>query len=252
MTERKARIEMIKVCKRLYDREFVTAQDGNVTIKLGENRFLATPSGFCKGDLTESDLVVCDKNGDKIAGKYRVSSEIRIHIEAYNQRPDINAVVHAHPAMATAFSLAGVSLAQCILPEVVLSLGSIPTTEYATPTTDEGPGVIKDLIKNHDAMILDRHGSLTVGRDIWDAYYKLEKIEHTAKVTLAAKKLGSIKMLSPEQIKTVVNVAEQFGVSKEALQCSNCGACGKPISDSDNLIKSITDVIVSEINKLDN
>ena len=252
MTEREARVEMIKVCKRLYEKEFVTAQDGNVTIKLSENRFLVTPSGFCKGDLTERDLVICDKNGIKIAGKHRVSSEIRIHMEAYSRRTDINAVVHAHPALATAFSLAGVSLARCILPEVVLSLGSIPTTEYATPTTDEGPGVIKDLIKNHDAMILDRHGSLTVGKDVWAAYYKVEKIEHTAKVTLAARQLGSIKTLSREQIRTVVNVAEQFGVPKEALHCSNCGACGKPANDNNDLIKSISDVIVNEINKLDN
>ena len=256
MTEREARTEMIKVCKRIYEKEYVSAHDGNVSIKLDRNRILITPSGFCKGDLTERDLIICDKNGKKIEGKYSVTSEIMIHLEVYRQRADINAVVHAHPPLATAFSLAGTSLAQCILPEVVLTLGSIPTTEYATPTTKEGPGVIRDLVKTNDAMILDRHGSLTIGKDIWSAYFKLEKIEHTAKVTFIARQLGPVKTLTPRQTQKVISKATEFGVSEEAIRCYNCGGCGKPViknnsneKNDDKVVDTISSMIANEMFK---
>ena len=259
MVEREARIEMIKVCKKLYQNEYTLAYDGNVSIKLDNNRILITPSGFCKGDLTERDLIVCDKDGKKIEGMHKPSSEIRIHVEAYRQRPDIGAVIHAHPPLATAFSLAGVSLAHCLLPEVILYLGTIPTTKYATPTTEEGPNVIRDLIKTNDALILDRHGSLTVGKDVWSAYYKLEKIEHTAKITFIARQLGSIKTLRPEQLNRVIAIAKEFGVPGEAIQCQNCGGCGKPIPEdkkslsflkNDDVIDTVSTIIAKEISKM--
>lgn len=259
MIEREARIEMIKVCKKLYQKEYTMAYDGNVSIKLDNNRILITPSGFCKGDLTEKDLIICDKEGKKIEGRHKPSSEIRIHIEAYRQRRDIGAVIHAHPPLATAFSLAGVSLAHCLLPEVILTLGTIPTTGYATPTTDEGPVVIKELIKTNDALILDRHGSLTVGKDVWSAYYKLEKIEHTAKITFVARQLGSIKTLSEEQLRKVVSIAKELGVPDEAIQCRNCGGCGKQIPEEkndlsfikdDDIIDTVSTIIAKEISKM--
>ena len=258
MTEREARTEMVKVCKRLYQKEYVTAYDGNVSIKLNSNRFLMTPSGFCKGDLTERDLIVCDNEGRKLSGAYDVTSEVVMHLEAFRQRPDINAVIHAHPPLATAFSLAGISIARCILPEVIFTLGSIPTTEYATPTTPENADIIRDLIKTHDAMILDRHGSLTVGKNIWSAYFKLEKIEHTAKITFVARQLGSIKTLTSEQLKPVVAIAEKLGVQSAVQDCLNCGACGKEVSEctvnqypdkNENVIENVSNVITNEILK---
>ncbi len=260
MMERETRTEMIKVCKRLYQKEYVTAYDGNLSVKLDKNRFLMTPSGFCKGDLTEKDLIICDKYGKKLSGHHNVTSEVVMHLEAYKQRPDINAVIHAHPPLATALSLAGVSLAKCILPEVILSLGIIPTAEYATPTTPENADVIRDLIKKHDAIVLDRHGTLTVGKDLWSAYYKHEKIEHTAKITFTARQLGSIKTLTPEQIKVVSAIAEKYGIRNAAQYCVECGGCGKTVPEpqnnpsiqiNENMIENISNIVTNEICKID-
>ncbi len=260
MTEQSLRSDIIKVCKRLYDKEFVTAQDGNVSARLSENRFLMTPSGFCKADLSENDLIICNLKGEKVSGKHSVTSEAPMHLEAYKQRPDVNAVVHAHPTVTTALSLAGVSLARCVLPEVILSLGSIPMAKYATPTTPEGAEVIKDLIKKHDAIVLDRHGSLTVGTDVWSAYFKLEKIEHTAKITLAARQVGSVRKLTSDQKQAVVSIAKSMGVRglDQEVDCYGCGGCGKPetstknnsIFNNDQLINSIADAVVGQITKL--
>ena len=259
MTERETRTEMIKVCERLYRKEYVTAYDGNLSVKLDKNRFLMTPSGFCKGDLTEKDLIISDEYGRKLSGPHKVTSEVVMHLEAYKQRSDINAVIHAHPPLATALSLAGVSLAKCILPEVILSLGIIPTAEYATPTTSENADVIKDLIKKHDAILLDRHGSLTVGKNIWSAYYKQEKIEHTAKITITARQLGSIKTLTAKQINVVSGIAEKYGIKDAARYCLGCGGCGKPVSKNqsnqpnckdDYSVENISNIITSEIYKI--
>ena len=252
MEESKARQEIIEVCQRLYRKEYVTAYDGNVSIRLGPNRFLVTPSGFCKGDLTENDLIICNKHGEKLQGDHRITSEFPMHLKAYQLRDDINAVVHAHPPLATSLSLAGISLARCILPEVILSLGSIPTTSYATPTTPEGADVITELIPHYDAIILDRHGSLTVGKTAMAAYYKLEKIEHTAKITITARQLGTIKTLEPMQLETISQLARQMGVKEEAIiKCYECGACGKGSDENAQLADQITGLVLKQLTKSD-
>ncbi len=207
----------------IYQKGFVVATDGNVSVKIGDNRLLTTPSGLCKGLLRESDLVVTDMGGKKVSGELEPSSEIRMHLRAYRERPDINAVVHSHPPISTAFSISGVRLAKCVLPEVVLTMGSIPTTEYATPTTDEGPEVIQPYIGEYDAMILDRHGALTVGATLQKAYEKLEKLEHCAHITLMARQLGKVNELSKEQVDKILTLRSKFNIGKKP--CSGCGAC---------------------------
>jgi L-fuculose-phosphate aldolase len=233
-TEGVLRHQMIQVCQRLYQKNFVSASDGNVSARLGKDRLLITPSGFSKGDLQERWLLMVDLNGNILRDarglkgeQLKVTSELRMHLEVYRQRSDVNAVVHAHPPVATGFSLAGVSLAGCLLPEVVYTLGAIPTTRFAAPTTEDVPESVKELINTFDALVLDRHGALTVGKDLWEAYYKLEKLEHTAQVMLTAYQLGGAKELNAEERRKVVQVGSTLGVKPEAMAVCKVDETGK-------------------------
>jgi len=155
----------------------------------------------------------------------RPSSEILMHLEVYRQRPDVNAVVHAHPPLATAFSIAGVSLARCVIPEVIVTLGGILTTEYATPGTAEVPETIRQAIQHHDAIILTHHGSLTVGRTLWEAYLRLEKVEHTAQITLAAHQLGRVSTLSPQAVEKLAEQRRALLQRQGRDLCEGCSIC---------------------------
>lgn len=224
------RKEIVQVCKLIHARGWISSTDGNVSVRMGHDRILITPSGIHKGFMAERDLIVIDMEGNLIAGAGKPSSEMRMHLTCYTERPDISAVVHAHPTMSVAFSLAGIKLAKCLLPEVVFTLGSIPTAEYAPPTTEQVPESIKKYIKEFDAIILERHGSVTVGRDIFDAYNTLERMEHVAEMTYHARTLGGAKPLSSEQIENLQKIADAQGWPRKKIihdNCNECNACGK-------------------------
>ncbi len=230
------RDEVVRVCRLMWEKGFVAASDGNVSVRLGKQHLLTTPSGVSKGFLSAADVVLIDMDGNPVGSAAhgaklpKPSSEILLHLEVYRQRPDVQAVVHAHPPLAIAFTIAGIPLTQCVLPEVIVNLGSIPTTAYATPSSAEGPVVIRELIRNHDALIVDRHGSVTVGKTLFDAYMKLEKVEHLAHVTLAARQLGRVSELPPEEVRKLVAARRKALGLPEEYQgpgCVNCGACGK-------------------------
>ncbi len=252
-TEIELRRKVSEICHRMYEKDFVVATDGNVSVRLGKNRFLTTPSGLCKGEVTSEQLIVTDLLGKRVSGKLNPSSEIRMHLCAYRERPDVMAVIHAHPPIATAFSIAGVSLAKCILTEVVFTMGVIPTTRYATPTTEEGPEVILDYIGDYDAFILDRHGTLTVGDSLQSAYYKLEKVEHAALVTLLARQLGSVNLLNKDQINRLLKLREKFGITGRKPIFQHCGACPsgqeKACADSCQKSEPLVEAIIEEIQK---
>jgi len=200
--EQQVREEIVRVCRLLWERGYVAATDGNVSVRVGPDRLLATPSGLSKGFLEQDQLVLTDLNGASVSegpSALRPSSELRMHCAVYRERPDVLAVVHAHPPMATACTVAGVSLMRPILPEVLVTLGGIPTARYARPSSAEGAVVICELIREHDAVLLDHHGSLTVGRSVFEAYLKLEKVENAALVLLAAGQLGGVRELPPEE-----------------------------------------------------
>lgn len=230
------RDEIVRVCRLAWEKDLVAASDGNASIRLGPDRVLVTPSGLSKGFLSAADVVLTDMDGKPVQSFYRgdakrkPTSEIILHLEVYRQRPDVRAVLHAHPPIATAFSIAGVSLAQCVLPEVIVNLGSIPTTAYATPSTVEGAEVIRDLIHDYDALILDRHGTVTVGPSLFDAYMKLEKVEHLASITLTARQLGRVGLLPQEEVRKLVEIRRQkLGLPPDygGPGCVLCGACGR-------------------------
>ena len=241
--EHELRQEMIRVGRLMWERGYVAATDGNLSARLGPNRLLVTASGLSKGFLTEDDLVTIQLDGQPVPS-YRgrmlqASSEISMHLEVYRQRSDVNAVVHAHPPIATAFSIAGVSLARCVIPEVIVTLGSIHTTGYATPGTGEVPAQIRQAIRDYEAIILAHHGSLTVGRSLWEAYLRLEKVEHTAQITLAAQQLGRVNTLSPEAVEKLAAKRRDLLQREGRDLCEGCSVC--VIGDEYLLAASNTD-----------
>ena len=161
-TEREYRGELTQLCHLMYQKNLITSTDGNVSVRFREDRILITPSGIHKGFVTPDQLIVTNLKGQKISGKLNASLEIQMHVGVYEQRPEITAVVHAHPIHCIAFTLSGLDLGRDCLPEVILSLGEIPIVPYTTPTSYEVPEKIKDYIEKHDALILDRHGTLTI------------------------------------------------------------------------------------------
>jgi L-fuculose-phosphate aldolase len=244
MTEHELRREMVRVGRLMWERGYVVATDGNLSARLGPDRLLVTPAGLSKGFLTADDLVVMRLDGKGASqAVYRrrgakPSSEISMHLEVYRLRPDVRAVVHAHPPLAVSFSIAGVSLARCVLPEVVVTLGSIPTAEYATPGTDEVPGSIRQAVQDCDALLLAHHGSLTLGGTLWEAYLRLEKVEHTAQITLAAQQLGGVKTLSPEAVEKLTDMRRELLQRQGRDLCQDCTVC--LLGDSAQLPISLT------------
>ncbi len=169
--------------------------------------------------------VVVSSAGRKLAGQRDATSELQMHVAVYARRPDVGAIVHAHPPKATGFAVAGVPLAQCVLPEVILTLGEVPLAGYATPTTDEVARSVSELVSKHNAVLLSNHGALTLGGDIQEAYYRMETVEHFAEITLAARALGGPNPLSSDDVRKLMNVRENLGLSEGGEECVSCGAC---------------------------
>jgi len=199
MHERQLRVQMVQIARLCYDRGLLVAMDGNLSALLPGGEVLCTRAGCHKGLLTDEDLIVCDRRGKKLRGEGEPTSELRMHLAAYDERPDVRAVVHAHPPIAVAFTLADVSLASCVLPEVVLTLGVVPTVRYATTGTEGLAEALRPYLRQHDCVLMDRHGAVCVGGDLLRAFCNLETLEHTAKIIKAARDLGGAKALPADE-----------------------------------------------------
>jgi len=248
-TELTVRNEMVEIGRRMYEKDLVAATDGNMSVRLDPETILITPTGSCLGFLQPADLAIIDLEGKSRSKTIKPTSEYRLHLEVYRQRKDVSAVVHGHPPICTAFTVAGEQLDLCVLPEVVFTLGAIPTIPYSTPTTDEPPQVIREYIGRCDAMILDRHGTLTVGESLIGAYYKLEKIEHTAKVVLTARMLGDVKVLDKNQVDRLMRVRAQAGLRGHIIHCI-CAPPAAAASPSEINEDQLTRTITSEVLKI--
>jgi L-fuculose-phosphate aldolase len=205
-SEGELKADICEVGKRLYERRYIAAQEGNLSIRLSENEILATPAGVCKGFLTPDMIVTCDLSGKELAGDLRVSTEIQMHLTVYETRSDVAAIVHAHPPTSTGFAVAGVPLNRAVLAEVVVTLGCVPLAEYGTPSTRELAESVKRLVRMSDGLLLSNHGALTVGKDLFDAYYKMEVIEHFAEVSLVSRILGGERLLSREEVSRLLTL----------------------------------------------
>jgi L-fuculose-phosphate aldolase len=207
--------EICEIGKRIYDKGMVASNDGNISVKLNENEFLCTPTGVSKGFMTPEYICKVDKSGKVIQanGKFIPSSEIKMHMRVYKERPDVNAVVHAHPMYATAFAIAGIPLTQPIMPEAVISLGSVPIAEYGTPSTEEIPDAISKYLAYYDAVLLENHGALSFSESLLSAYHKMESLEFYAKLLYLSKQLGGPKELSQAQVEKLYEIRRQFGMT---------------------------------------
>lgn len=218
----------------MYEKGFIVSSDGNISARLGPNRLLITPSGLHKGFLEPDQILVVDDNGQRTAGfasanrHLQPTSELPMHLEAYRRRPDIKAVVHAHPPISVALSIAGIPMTDCLLPEVIVTLGIVPTTAYATPSSEENVRAIRELIGRHDALILQRHGSLTVGDSPMQGFMRLETVEQNARIGFMLAQLGVRNPLPPEEVRKLLRQRQQLGLCREGeaeLFCTTCGVC---------------------------
>ena len=213
-TERDLRLAIVEAGRMCYAQGLMPANNGNISVRMGENRVVITPSTLCKGRLELDDLLVMDMYGRVLKAdprkRRKLSSETPMHLEVYRQRPDVQAVIHAHPAHATALTVAGIPLPDDVLPELLEGLGPVPTTDFATPSSSENAYAIREYILHHDAVLIRNHGAITVGRDLEEAFINLERVEHVARVIVMASGLGEIQHLPPEMIQKLHDLRKKM------------------------------------------
>lgn len=256
LMDSKARNEIIETGRRVWMRGLVAANDGNLSMRLGKDRILITPTGVSKGFMNAADLVICDLAGEVLSPHHRKvkpTTELPMHLEIYRQRPDIHGVVHAHPPMATAFAAAGLSLKECLLAETALLLGHVPLAPYATPSTQEVPASIRPLVKRCDALLLANHGAVTYGSSLKEAHFKMETLEHSAKVTYYARALGTPTPLSSRELARLEDLKEStYGLKTRTLGPEappNDPAAGTDGSSQEELVRSVVESVVKRLLK---
>ena len=216
MTFLEEREAVCRVGKLLYDRGYVAANDGNISVKVGEDRLLITPSGISKGRMTPEMLLVTDLDGEVIEGDRHPSSEGKMHLEVYRGRADVNAVVHAHPPVSTAFAVCRRGLETPYLSELVAGLGQVPCTpSFAMLSTEEVPQSVRPYLADHNALLLANHGALAWGGDLWEAFDRLETVEHTAKIVLNAQLLGGGVPLTEEEVARLQGLRGMYQTLRE-------------------------------------
>jgi L-fuculose-phosphate aldolase len=209
--------DFCEVGRRLYQRGFIAAMEGNLSVRASDHELLATPTGVCKGYLTPDMIVSCDLSGKQLSGDLRISTEILMHLAVYEIRPEINAIVHAHPPKSTGFAVAGVPLDRAVLAEVVVTLGCIPLAEYGTPSTPDLAKSVERLVRVSDGILLSNHGAMTVGRDLFDAFHKMEIIEHFAEISLISRILGGERLLPREEVSRLLSLRKKvYGIAGPA------------------------------------
>jgi L-fuculose-phosphate aldolase len=245
-SESQLRADIVEIGRRMYARAYTASNDGNISVRLGADRLLMTPKSVCKGFMTPDMMCVTDLEGRKLQGDRDPSSEMLMHLEVYRQRPDVQAVVHAHPPTATGFAVAGIPLDRAVLAEVLTTLGSIPIAAYATPSTKELPEAVRKYIKAHDGMLLANHGALTVGSDLYAAYYKMETIEHFAHISLVARLLGRENLISRDEVLRLQELRGTYGIKAPAPICADpeteaadCQVVQAPISQQSRLVADV-------------
>jgi L-fuculose-phosphate aldolase len=240
--------QIVEVAHKLWDKGFVAANDGNITIRLNDKEFLTTPTGISKKSLTVEMIIKVDMKGQPIVhnANYRPSSEAKMHIEVYSQRPDVKAIVHSHPPYCTSFAVAGIPLDKCILPEAIITIGAVPVTPYALPSTMEIPDAIRPYIKNTDAVLLANHGALTMGTDVTNAYYKMETLEHSAKILFLSMQLGNVNVISDSEVGRLMQLRDKLNISGKIMQKEPAAAAGNV---SDAVIEEITRKVLENVRR---
>jgi len=218
-----ARQDILRIGQFLHQKSLVAASDGNISIRLGDGRILATPTSMSKGMMTAEDLVITDMEGRKLEGRRNPSSEMAMHLLIYQLRPEVQGVVHAHPPAATGFAASGIALNQALLAEVVLALGCVPLAEYGTTGTPELSATLRPLIPHYDAILMANHGVVTYGEDVWKAYFKMETVEHFARIALVTHILGKQNLLGREEVDKLLLARQRYeGITSAAALSPTC------------------------------
>ena len=210
--EQQGREEIVRVGRMMYDRGWIASTDGNISVRLDGERILATPTGVCKGSMTPDDPIICDLEGARLSGTRHCTSEMPMHVAVYKERPDIRAVVHAHPPTATGFAVAGKALNLGVLPELIVSFGSVPLADYGLPGT---PALVEGMlpfIGKYNAILLANHGAVAYAEDLTNAFGRMETVEHLARIMVVAETLGGPKLLPRSEIAKLFEARERYGV----------------------------------------
>jgi len=210
------RQDIVEIGKLVFDKGWIAANDGNISIRLDDDCLLCTPTAVCKGMMTVDDLIVCDLEGNKIEGSRERTSEIAMHVTIYRMRPDVRSVLHAHPPVATGFAAAGRALNVALLPEVIIGLGSVPLAEYGLPGTPALTDGMLPYIPKYDAILMANHGAVCYGADVYQAYFRMETVEHFARITFVAEMLGGARALPREEVRKLFESRGRYGVSSRA------------------------------------
>ena len=246
-TEEQHRRDICIVGRWVHGRHFVAATDGNISVRLDSERILATPTAFSKGMMTPDDLVITDTQGKRLSGSRQASSELGMHLLIYRRRPDVHAVCHAHPPIATGYAAAGIPLNKAIVSEVVLSLGCIPVAPYATPGTPELTDALEPLVQHFDALLMANHGVVTYGQDLLTAFFRMETVEHFAQVSLVTELLGKQALLSGRDVEKLLAARARYGsstASQVAPECPVTAETGTP--DRVSLTRQELEALIEE------
>jgi L-fuculose-phosphate aldolase len=229
-TLQELRQDIVDVGKLVFQKGWVAANDGNISIRLDDERVLCTPTCICKGMMSPDDLIICDLEGNKVEGRRERTSEIAMHATIYRMRPDVGSVLHAHPPVATGFAAAGRALDLALLPEIIISLGSVPLAEYGLPGTPALTEGMLCLIPKYDAILMANHGAVSYGDDVYQAFHRMEMVEHFARITLVAELLGGAKALPRVEVRKLFDSRQRYGV-KSRVQMEP----GAPVVAEDQL-----------------
>jgi L-fuculose-phosphate aldolase len=229
-TEREYRDDIVEIGRLMFQKSWVAANDGNITIRIDADRILATPTGVSKGMMHADDLLVLDLHGNKISGRRERTSEIAMHLKIYELRPDVRAVVHAHPPVTTGFATAGRPLNMALLPEVVIGLGCVPLAAYGLPGTPELTEPMLPLIPRYDAVLMANHGAVCYGEEVFQAYFRMETIEHFARIALVAELLGGPTVLPRREVNKLLDSRARYGMKPRATGEPECPVAAEDLA----------------------
>ena len=226
INDRKLKEEICEIGRRVYDKGFAAANDGNISIRVGDNEVLCSPTMICKGFMTPDDICAVDMEGVQIAGKRKRTSEVLLHLAIMKERPDVKAVVHCHPPHATAFSVAREAIPQCVLPEVEVFMGEVPLAPYETPGGNEFASTVVPFLKATNTIILTNHGTVSFGKTLEEAYWKTEILDAYCRILILAKQIGGITYLNEQKSRELIDLKKRLGFDDPRFHNENCDLCG--------------------------
>jgi L-fuculose-phosphate aldolase len=242
-TEKELRQDIVEVGRLVYQKGWVAANDGNISFRMDQDRVLCTPTGVSKGMMHPDDLIVCDLKGNKLYGTKERTTEIAMHLLVYELRPDIRSVVHAHPPVATGFAAAGKALDLALLPEVIIGLGCVPLAGYGLPGTPALLEPMKPLIPKYDALLMANHGAVCYGEDVWKAFFRMETVEHYARIALVAELLGGATVLPKVEVDKLFDSRTRYGVKARSAAVPGCPVVAEDVGGGEKFVVTREELI---------